>query len=514
MPHTPSIPSAVQWSLPWVLGKKAARPTSYDALISWTPPALKATKNVRKPLNLALVIDRSGSMDDTLDGAAADPLRRWAKALPAQPAVPQRPAPWVRPIPDPWEPGVPFPWEPQPMWLTHQGNLGGPLENMVRGQAPALNLGLDKAAAMGHLDAYQMADTHRSTETTEASKTKLALTVEAAWAAIQTLGADDRVAIITFDNHVKVVCAGVSGTDRAVLRRALDSIVSGSTTALFDGWAAGARAVAESMTPDRLNRVIVLTDGKANHGETSQDRIASRLAELAETGVSTTTFGMGRDYDEDMLQAMAQAGDGNYYYIRGTDDFLTLFDDEFSGIARVAGRKVRARVEAEGWADTPDLLNEFPVDADGWSRLPNLMYGQALTMALRCIPGKAPGTVRVRLKFEDVHGVEHEQVLDAALPTAKTASTPNQTVVDRVASLLVAREKKKAVAALDRGDLEQATTTLRGATAYLNGASAAMACASTQTLNMLAEGLETGDRVSMRKTALYQTYNDRVGKTR
>jgi len=67
---------------------------------------------------------------------------------------------------------------------------------------------------------------------------------------------------------------------------------SGGCTALFDGWRAGATEVAEHLDPVAMNRVLLLFDGQANEGH-------------ARRGISTSAFGLGDDFDEDLMGAMA-----------------------------------------------------------------------------------------------------------------------------------------------------------------------------------------------------------------
>jgi Ca-activated chloride channel family protein len=81
------------------------------------------------------------------------------------------------------------------------------------------------------------------------------------------------------------------------------------------GWFAGCEQVALGLDQGAVNRCLLLTDGLANRGITNPDELTGHVTALRERGVSTTTFGVGNDFDEVLLQAMADAGGGHFYYI-------------------------------------------------------------------------------------------------------------------------------------------------------------------------------------------------------
>ena len=94
--------------------------------------------------------------------------------------------------------------------------------------------------------------------------------------------------------------------------------VSGSSTALFDGWRTGAIQVAEQMDPAQLNRVLLLSDGQANADLTDQAKVAEKGAGLTQRGVSTSAFGLGDGFDEDLMGSIAGAGDGTLAFIENS----------------------------------------------------------------------------------------------------------------------------------------------------------------------------------------------------
>src|SRR4029078_8383113 len=95
----------------------------------------------------------------------------------------------------------------------------------------------------------------------------------------------------------------------------LSSVDARGSTNLSGGWLKGCEQVAEHLSTDAVDRVLLLTDGLANKGISDPRELTRNAAELRARGVSTTTFGVGNDFDEALLQAMSDAGGGHFYYI-------------------------------------------------------------------------------------------------------------------------------------------------------------------------------------------------------
>jgi Ca-activated chloride channel family protein len=168
-----------------------------------------------------------------------------------------------------------------------------------RGERPQLNLGLviDRSGSM--------------------SGAKLRAARQAAIYAVEQLLPQDRISVTVFDNTVQTIVPSTLATDKSSIISRIQRIDTGGTTALYDGWYQGGIQVSQHLDPRGLNRVLLVTDGLANVGETNPDRIAGDVHGLAKRGVSTTTMGVGNDYQEDLLEAMANSGDGNYHFIEG-----------------------------------------------------------------------------------------------------------------------------------------------------------------------------------------------------
>ncbi len=151
-----------------------------------------------------------------------------------------------------------------------------------------------------------------------------------------------------------------------------------ASTNLHGGWTAGAATLLPQAKEAALARVILLSDGNANVGETTEPAaIAALCAEAAAQGVTTSTYGLGEAFNEDLMVAMAQQGNGNPYYGATAADLFEPFAEEFDLIANLYARHVRLSLTApEGVKIT--LCNDYPVEKrEGFPaiRLPDIPFG-------------------------------------------------------------------------------------------------------------------------------------------
>jgi Ca-activated chloride channel homolog len=177
------------------------------------------------------------------------------------------------------------------------------------------------------------------------SGTKLERAKEAAIAALQRLNRDDIVAIVTYDDTVRVIVPATKVSDREALESAIRRIESGGSTALFAGVSKGAEEVRKFLDRNRVNRIILLSDGLANVGPSSPGDLAELGTSLAREGMSVTTLGLGSDYNEDLMSRLARASDGNHAFIEDAKDLTRIFNCEFGDILSVVAKDVTVTID-------------------------------------------------------------------------------------------------------------------------------------------------------------------------
>ena len=131
---------------------------------------------------------------------------------------------------------------------------------------------------------------------------------------------------------------------RAALDRLRETDARGSTN-LGEGWLRGAQQVAEALA-EGVNRCLLLTDGLANVGITDRGELARHAGELRARGVSTTTFAVGEDFDEVLLQSMASAGGGHFYFIATAASIRDHITSEVGETLEIVARGVTLEIGA------------------------------------------------------------------------------------------------------------------------------------------------------------------------
>ncbi len=123
------------------------------------------------------------------------------------------------------------------------------------------------------------------------------------------------------------------------------SRLAGSTN-LSEGWLRGCEQLARHQLEQGVNRCLLLTDGLANVGETNPAALATHAAELRARGISTSTFGVGNDFDERLLQELADAGGGHFYYIADAPQIRDAITSEVGETLEIVARDVKLEITA------------------------------------------------------------------------------------------------------------------------------------------------------------------------
>jgi Ca-activated chloride channel family protein len=193
---------------------------------------------------------------------------------------------------------------------------------------------------------------------------------------VDSLAPEDYLSVSSYDNRVSVEIPWrqVGTQSRAGLHRRIRTIDCGGTTALYDGWYEGAGQAARGVEQASVSRVLLLSDGQANAGLTDPQEIEQRCAGMADVGVTTSTYGLGSHFNEDLMLQMARAGRGNSYYGQTAEDLLDPFREEFELLRHLYARRLRLSLVTSAGVSCR-LLNGYPSDAEGRWLLPDLAYG-------------------------------------------------------------------------------------------------------------------------------------------
>lgn len=172
------------------------------------------------------------------------------------------------------------------------------------------------------------------------SGTKIAKAREAAIWAVRRLDREDIVSVVVYDSTVNVLVPATKLTDKDAVIQKIYEINSGGSTALFAGVSKGAAELRKFIDRNRINRVILLSDGLANIGPQSPSELGELGSALIEEGISVSTMGLGLGYNEDLMVQLAQRSDGNHFFIEKAEDLAKVFNFEFDDVLSVVAQEV------------------------------------------------------------------------------------------------------------------------------------------------------------------------------
>ncbi len=195
---------------------------------------------------------------------------------------------------------------------------------------------------------------------------------------VKGLRPDDRISIVTFDDEINIVQALTAVGDAKDIEARVRSIQSGGSTNLFGGWEEGAKQLAPFIKKDRIARVILLSDGQANQGLINESEIFTHVSKLAGTGITTSTIGLGHDFNESLLAGMAKSGEGVANFGQKPEDLDEAFEQQFAILSNTFLRQVEIKIQ--GGSDVKArLVGEILEDTISSTRkLGNLSWNTAL----------------------------------------------------------------------------------------------------------------------------------------
>ena len=179
-----------------------------------------------------------------------------------------------------------------------------------------------------------------------ATPEKLPLVQRSFMTLAENLSEDDRVTIITYSSGEKLVLDGVSGAETARIMGALEELQAGGSTNGQQALKMAYEAAARHFIPEGNNRIILATDGDFNVGVTSEAELTRFVQEEAKKGIflSVLGYGMG-NYKDNKMEAMADNGNGNYYYIDDIAEARKVLVEEAGGTLFAVAKDVKLQVE-------------------------------------------------------------------------------------------------------------------------------------------------------------------------
>ena len=172
---------------------------------------------------------------------------------------------------------------------------------------------------------------------------------------VDELEDDDTVAIVVYANNSGVLLEPTPVRDSRRIYDAIDSLTPGGSTNLESGLREGYELAARSFRSDGVNRVIIASDGVANAGITDQNQLSNYIRDFADEGIQLVTVGYGMgNFNDTLMEQLADNGDGFYAYVDTLDEAERLFEDELTSTLITAAIDAKIQVEFD-----TDVVDEY-----------------------------------------------------------------------------------------------------------------------------------------------------------
>ncbi|HXG89469.1 MAG TPA: VWA domain-containing protein [Vicinamibacterales bacterium] len=347
--------------------------------------------------------------------------------------------------------------------------------------------------------------------------------------AIKLLHARDNLTVVVYDNLVDAIVESAPATKEAkhAALALLAKVEARGATNLSGGWFKGAEEVARGRND--IKRVLLLTDGLANEGIVDPAALADAAARFRADGVSTSTFGVGADFDEELLSRRATEGGGHFYFIEKPKQIADFLASELGETLEIVARDAVFDLTCGSGVEAT-VLNGFPVETAGGRvrvKLGDLVANQEITLAIAIswTPQLMETITFVDCRVTDRDSALYQEPMRVEWRTtdseANARQPVNQAVLVAVAEVLAERARATALSANRRGQYDDAQRVLRDMIQHLQG----LAPGNEQVMAIIDrlrhDELELGEPISAlamkgRHFAVYSRVNsrDEAGKAR
>ncbi len=158
---------------------------------------------------------------------------------------------------------------------------------------------------------------------------------------VDNLQPEDVLSIVSYDDNVEVEFPSSQVLNKELIKNKIRNLTDRGSTNLSGGMLEGFKQVKSTYKSGYVNRVLLLSDGLANAGVTDPALLRNMVTEKVRTeGISLSTFGVGADFNEDLMTSLAENGSGNYYFIESPDKIPAIFDQELKGLLSVVAQNM------------------------------------------------------------------------------------------------------------------------------------------------------------------------------
>jgi len=236
----------------------------------------------------------------------------------------------------------------------------------------------------------------------------------------------------------------------------------------------GAGELQKFLNHEKVNRVILLSDGLANVGPSSPGELGSLGASLIKDGVSVSTIGLGLDYNEDLMTRLADRSDGNHAFVEKSSDLPRIFKSEFGDILSVVAQDIEITIHlAEGFRPIRGIGKDVEIHGQTVVASLNQIYStqeKYLLLEVEAPPtasGKSLTLANVEVSYANMESKNKERLsgtvgVSFTSSEAEVMRTSNKATLEGYYTQIANENSEKAVQLRDAGKIDEARQTLDG----------------------------------------------------
>lgn len=283
------------------------------------------------------------------------------------------------------------------------------------------------------------------------------------------LGKNDYFSLTIFDDNVNPVIPPTRmDADLPFIEGSIDEIHSKGRTNLCGGYEQGEIFAKKNLSNENISRILLLTDGLANVGVTKSGDLAELASKYLSEGITTTTIGVGADYNEELLAKMAEMGGGGTYFIDKPEEARGVFTEELGLLQNLAASNFEIQFIPKVDGVSSEQLNSYRIMNSGAFFLGDVFGSQEKHLVLETkipsMPKKAKTELGlIKISYKDVGEGKTEECaqeipifVDVISEAEFKAVKPNLNVTLQAAYLAAAGVKENALKLADKGDYDGA----------------------------------------------------------
>lgn len=285
---------------------------------------------------------------------------------------------------------------------------------------------------------------------------------------VDNLGSEDVFSIVIYDDAIETLVSPGRLQDKTLVKSKISSIFSRGSTNLCGGMQEGYEQVKKNYKSGYVNRVLLLTDGLANQGIVEPERIMQIARNMnLEHGITISTFGVGADFNENLLTGIAEYGSGNYYFIDSPDEIPQIFEKELKGLLAVVAQNMKLTITLEQSVTVRQVFGyKYEQTGNKVTIAFRDVYSEETKAVLLkvSVPGNAQSTValKAKLEYDDASDAFKHKILET---TSIVTATTNKAMQEKSYSERVMQQVtlfesndllERAMKAVDDGEYDKA----------------------------------------------------------